>query len=343
MMSSSSIDSKAPRSFASGTVAVVIVNWNSGELLHHCLSALAKQTRRPDQVLVVDNASEDGSADGLDQAWPAVEVLRLNANLGFAAANNRAVAALRTQWVALLNPDTVAEPGWLDALVGAAVSYPAFSMFASRLVLAADPARLDGTGDLYYTNGLAARRDHRRPSAAVATQPEEVFSACAAAALYQVEAFSAHGGFDESYFCYFEDVDLAFRLRLAGHRCLYVPDAVVRHVGSAVSGPRSAFTLYHGHRNLVWTFFKNMPLGLLAWYLPLHLLLNAASIAYFASRGHARTITRAKWDAMRGLPRILRERKRVQARRTVPAAAIRRVMSRGVLTPYRRRLGEDRP
>src|SRR5687768_5482662 len=191
-------------SLAPHTVAVVVVNWNSGGLLHRCLSGLAHQSRAPDQVLVVDNLSTDGSADGLDQAWPGVQVLRQGANVGFAAANNRAVAALRTRWVALLNPDTVPEPGWLAALMGAAGAHPEFSMFASRLVLAADPTRLDGTGDLYYTNGLAVRRDHRRPAAAAATRPEEVFSACGAAALYDVEDFRAHGGFDESYFCYFE-------------------------------------------------------------------------------------------------------------------------------------------
>jgi GT2 family glycosyltransferase len=328
-------------SFGPGTAAVVIVNWNSGQMLQSCLAALARQTRQPDRVIVVDNGSSDGSADGLEGAWPTIEVLRMGANLGFAAANNRAVETLQTQWVALLNPDTVAEPGWLEALIRAAGAHPGFSMFASRLVLAADPTRLDGTGDVYYTNGLAARRDYRRPAAAAATQAEEVFSPCAAAALYEVQDFRAHGGFDESYFCYFEDVDLAFRLRLGGGRCVYVPDAVVRHVGSAVSGARSAFTLYHGHRNLVWTFFKNMPLALLLRYLPAHLLLNIVSIAYFASRGQGRTIARAKWDAMLGLPRILRERRRVQAGRAVSSHAIRGVMTRGLLTPYRRRLHED--
>jgi len=329
------------RTFTPGTVAVVIVNWNSGQLLQSCLAALGRQTRRPDQVVVVDNGSSDGSADGLEEAWPTVEVVRVGANLGFAAANNRAVEALRTQWVALLNPDTVAESEWLEALIRAAAAHPEFSMFASRLILAADPTRLDGAGDLYYTNGLAARRDHRRPAAAAALQAEEVFSACAAAALYEVRDFQAQGGFDETYFCYFEDVDLAFRLRLAGHRCLYVPDAIVRHVGSAVSGARSAFTLYHGHRNLVWTFFKNMPIGLLIRYLPEHLLLNLVSIVYFASHGHARTIARAKWHAVLGLPRIWRERRTVQASRTATADAIRRVMNRGLITPYRRRFRED--
>ena len=317
----------------------MIVNWNSGPLLRSCLEALRAQTRPPDAVMVVDNASTDGSADALESTDPRLEVLRLGTNVGFAAANNRAVASLGTTWVALLNPDAFPDPDWLSSLLAAAESHPEFSLFASRLLRADDPSRLDGTGDVYYASGLAARRDHGRHVSGGATRaPEEVFGPCAAAALLPVEAFRAHGGFDESYFCYFEDVDLAFRLRLSGHRCLYVPAAVARHVGSASAGARSDFTLYHGHRNLVWTFFKDMPLGLLVLYLPQHVLLNLVSLVYFASRGQGRAIARAKWDALRGLPRVLRERTRVQRTRTVGAWALRRLFRRGWFAPYGERL-----
>ncbi len=116
------------------------------------------------------------------------------------------------------------------------------------------------------------------------TDPEperEVFSACAAAALYRRDVFEALGGLDEDFFCYMEDVDLGFRLRLAGWGCTYVPTAVVHHVGSATSGRRSHFTTYHGHRNLVWVFFKNMPGALLWLYLPQHFSLTSSSVALF--------------------------------------------------------------
>ncbi len=324
------------------TVTVVIVNWNSGELLRRCLDGLSRQTRRPEQVIVADNGSNDGSADGLADNYPGVEVLRLQGNLGFAAANNRAVAQAATRWVALLNPDALPEPGWIEALMRAAEENGEFSLFASRLLLADDPRRLDGTGDVYYTNGLAARRDHGRLARDRGVIREEVFSPCAAAALYPIEAFRHHGGFDESYFCYFEDVDLAFRLRLAGHRCLYVPDAVVRHVGSALTGFRSEFTLYHGHRNLVWTFFKDMPTPLLLLYLPQHVLMNLFALAYFTWGGRGAAIARAKWDAVRGLPRVLRHRGDVQARRKVGWRDIRRVLTRGVFS-YSRRFREEPP
>ena len=170
-------------------------------------------------------------------------------------------------------------------------------------------------------SGLAWRRDHARP-ATNELPPGEVFSACAAAALYHRDAFLSIEGFDEDYFCYFEDTDLAFRLRLAGHRCLYVPTAIVRHVGSAVAGAESDFTVYHSQRNLVWTWAKNMPRGLLLRHFPAHLLLNVLAVGWYATRGQARPVLAAKRDALRGLPRILRKRRAIQASRVVDGATL---------------------
>jgi GT2 family glycosyltransferase len=161
--------------------------------------------------------------------------------------------------LALLNPDAFPEPGWLEALVQAAEREPTVAAFASRLVLASSPEYLDGAGDSYHASGRAWRNGHRRPLAGWPASDVEVFAPCAAAALYRRAAFDEVGGFDEQYFCYFADVDLGFRLRLRGHRCLYVHGAVVRHIGSALSGYKSEFAVYHGERNAVWTFFKDMP------------------------------------------------------------------------------------
>ena len=314
---------------AGAAVAVIVVNWNSGPLLERCLSALRAQTLAPRRLIVVDNGSTDGS-ERAAREHPEVELLAMGANLGFAAGNNRGIAAAADcTWLALLNPDAFPDPGWLEALVGAADRDPRFAFLASRQLLADDPSRLDGAGDVYTVAGLAWRRHHRRPAAAHGHASEEVFAPCAAAALYRRDAVVEAGGFDESFFCYFEDVDLAFRLRLLGHRCLYVPEAVVHHVGSALSGRGSAFSVYHGHRNLVWTYWKNMPGALLALYWPLHLALNLASVPWFVPRGHGGTLLRAKWDALRGLPRVLRERRGVQARRRATARELRRVMVGG--------------
>ena len=310
-------------------IAVVIVNFNGGMLLGECLRHLRAQTRRPERVIVVDNASRDGSADRLENDYPEIEVVRLDRNLGFAAANNVAVRrAGEVEWLALLNPDAFPEPDWLERLLAAAQAHPECASFGARLVDAGDPGRLDGTGDVYHASGLAWRRDHGRPIASGTSEAGEIFASCAAAALYRREAFCEAGGFDESYFCYFEDVDLGFRLRLLGYGCRYVPDAVVRHVGSAVTGKRSPFSIYHGHRNLVWTWCKNMPAPLFWLYLPQHLLLNLGSVIWFTLRGQGSVVLRAKWDALRGLPQIWRQRRQIQKQRRANDGDIRRTMAR---------------
>jgi GT2 family glycosyltransferase len=315
---------------SSATVGVLIVNWNSGTLLARCLDTLQDQTRRPDHILVVDNASDDGSErTALDRQG--VDLLRMPRNLGFAEANNVGAERLADcDWVALLNPDAFAEPGWLEALMAHAGRAPEFASFASRQVLFDQPGLLDGSGDVYTVAGLAWRRDHGRPANARSLKNEEVFGACAAAALYRRDVFLACGGFDVRYFCYFEDVDLAFRLRLRGYRCLYVADAIVHHVGSALTGFRSDFAVFHGQRNMVWTFFKDMPATLLVLYLPHHILMNIASLLVLGARGQGGTALRAKWAALRGLRTIMASRRILQRERTASAAHVRGAMVRGL-------------
>lgn len=319
------------------TVAVIIVNFNGGALLADCLQHLRAQTRQPDRVIVVDNASCDGSTDVLEQHHPGLELIRLPRNTGFAAANN--LAARRADgmtWLMLLNPDAFPAPDCLERLLAAAAAHPECASFGARLVDAHDSTRLDGTGDVYHVSGLAWRRDHGRAVGEGTNEAGAIFGPCAAAALYRRAAFCAVGGFDEDYFCYFEDVDLGFRLQLRGYPSWYVPDAVVRHVGSALTGRRSAFSLYHGHRNLVWTWCKNMPGPLLCWYLPQHLLLNLGSVLWYAMRGQGAVLLRAKWDALRGLPRCWRQRREIQASRRVRSWLLRRIMAQGLRALYRR-------
>ncbi|CDH43437.1 glycosyltransferase family 2 protein [Candidatus Contendibacter odensensis] len=318
-------------------IAVIIVNFNSGPLLGQCLRHLRAQTHRPQRVMVVDNASHDGSTDGIERDYPEVEWVRLERNLGFAAANNLAAQrADGVEWLALLNPDAFPKPDWLERLLAATLAHPGCTSFGSRLLDAGDPGRLDGTGDIYHVSGLAWRRDHGQIMVAGASADGEIFAPCAAAALYRRSTFLEVGGFDQDYFCYFEDIDLGFRLRLLGYHCRYVPDAVVLHVGSAVTGRRSSFSLYHGHRNLVWTYCKNMP-ALLFWiYLPQHLLLNLGTVAWFALRGQGIILLRAKWDALRGLPRCWRQRRVIQASRRISSWSLRQMMSHGLWALCRR-------
>lgn len=317
------------------TVAVLIVNWNGGALLSQCLESVARQRRKADHVIVVDNGSTDDSLARAEKHLTGVEVIRLSENVGFAKANNIAARAARGfDTLALLNPDAVAESGWLEALMGAAAREPTVAAFASQMRLAADTAFLDGAGDSYHVSGRAWRNGHRMPFGDWATVEADVFAPCAAAALYRRAAFEEAGGFDEDYFCYFEDVDLGFRLRLLGYDSLYVPTAIVDHVSSAISGYRSDFSVYHGERNSVWTFIKDMPGPLLLAYLPQHLALNIAALMYYPWRGQGRVVFRAKFDALRGVAGAWRGRRRVQRTRRVSAWALRRAMCRGITTPY---------
>jgi GT2 family glycosyltransferase len=240
----------------------------------------------------------------------------------------------------LLNPDAFPEPGWLGALVEAARKHTEFAMFGSRLILDADHRVLDGIGDVYHVSGLHWREGYLRPVGPDCSRPREIFAPCGAAAMYRRDAFEALGGFDEDFFCYAEDIDLGFRMRLAGHRAMYVPDAVVYHVGSASTGPRSDFSVYHGHRNLVWAYVKNMPRPLFWRYLPYHVLVNLATVAVLARRGQAGVALRAKLDALQGLSPMLAKRRSIQASRKTDTAAILSVMSRG--WPERRRLSSTR-
>ncbi|MGA9164509.1 MAG: glycosyltransferase family 2 protein [Thiobacillus sp.] len=312
-------------------VTVIIVNWNGGDLLRRCLSDLLRQTVPPARILVMDNDSSDGSAERV-AGLPGVTMRMLGGNLGFAAGNNRAFAECDTEFVALLNPDAFPEPDWLEKLLAAARAYPDVAAFGSRQMAEEVDGVVDGLGDVYHLSGLVWRRGHGRSLEPSDLVPCEIFSPCAGAALYRRAALAEVGGFDEDFFCYVEDVDLGFRLRLAGYRSLYVPDAVVHHVGSATTGGQhSDFSVYHGHRNLVWTYVKNMP-GWLFWaFLPAHLLLNFVTLIHFTLSGQGRVIWRAKRDALTGIHGMWRKRKQLQAMRRASLTDIWRVLDKRLI------------
>ena len=312
---------------------VVIVNWNGVPFLERCLSALSAQTVVPHEIILVDNGSSDASLE-IVRRFSSVRVLMQKENLGFARGNNVGIEAAvgDSEWIALLNPDAFPEPRWLEELLSGTCAHPACDAFGSKLVKAADPSVLDGVGDAYHMSGRVWRMGHGEPVASFSEQVCEVFSPCAAAALYRRSALLEVSGFDEDFFCYVEDVDLGFRLRLMGHKAMYVPDAVVHHVGSGMTGGQhSDFAVYHGHRNLVWTFVKDMP-GLLFWLLlPLHVLLNVVSIFWFALQGRGGVILRAKRDALLGLPKMWRKRQAIQSTRIATVREIWRVMDKHVI------------
>jgi GT2 family glycosyltransferase len=315
-------------------ISIIIPNWNGIKYLPRCLEAIEEQTFRDFEVIVVDNGSADGSVPYIKNNYPDVTVVELGENHGFAQAANIGARKAGGRWLALLNNDAFPAQDWLQNLRRAAEQHPDYSFFASRLLQADNPQILDGAGDVYHISGMAWRRYYNLPNSRVDHQQQEVFSPCGAAALYDRGAYLEVGGYDPTYTSYHEDVDLGFRLRLRGYRCLYVPDAVVYHIGSASFGVQSDTQIYFGHRNLVWSFFQNMPGGLLWKYLPAHIAANALFLGYYTLRGHAGAIWRAKRDAVLKLPDIIKKRQMIQSKRTATPDEISAVLEHDWLGPY---------
>ncbi|MBX9895513.1 MAG: glycosyltransferase family 2 protein [Nitrosomonas sp.] len=308
--------------------SIVIVNYNAGDMLFKVMSALAQQTYKNFEVIVVDNNSQDNSWRATENLPFPCRLVRLNNNIGFAAANNLAVKNhVKGEWLFLLNPDAYPEPECLAAVEKNINQISRVDCFSCVLIDANQPSQLDGLGDDYHISGLHWRHGHGAPSGIIPKYPVEVFSACAAAAIYRTKTFRRLDGFDETYFAYSEDVDLGFRLRLAGGKSVLLPDAKVRHVGSAITGRSSDFSIYHGHRNLTWTFIKNVPGPLIPFLLPVHLVMVLYMGLFFAASGRFSLYMRAKTDAFKQIRSQLVRRKEIQHQRVCSSLDLLRMMS----------------
>lgn len=295
--------------------SVLIVNYNGGAYVQGALDSLKRQTHRSFEVILLDNASSDGSADNLQTTGlPAFTIVREAENHGFARGNNLAASRATGKWLSLLNPDAAARPDWLAEVLAGTMRHPEVSSFACTQLWMHDETRLDGAGDNYLVFGIPWRGGYHRP---VAETPAEgtCFSPCGASAIYHRGTFLAAGGFDERLFCYCEDVDLGFRLRLKGETCVYLPNAVVLHAGSALSEKVSGFAVRLGTRNRLWVYLKNMPIEGLVATLPAHVLLTVAILARGVTTGRAGDAWTGLMEAVRGLGPVMKQRRAVQAQR----------------------------
>ena len=210
-----------------GDVAVVIVNYNGERLLPDCLAALAAQAQAPTQIVVADNGSRDGSLALLRAHHPDVTVLELGHNFGFAGGANRGVAATRAPWVCVLNSDATPAPDWLAQLMAAPRDARVWAL--GSVLVSAATGRIESAGDQYSPAGYAYKLLRDRPLADLPAAPYPVFAAPGAAPVFCREVFDLLGGYEERFFLYYEDVDLAFRAVLAGYHALLVPQAQVVH------------------------------------------------------------------------------------------------------------------
>lgn len=315
-------------------MSVLIVNYNGRRHLDACLGALAAQElpRHRFEVIVVDNASADGSVEHLRRHHPWARTVALSRNLGFTGGNRAALDIARGNLIALLNNDTVAHSGWLSASVRALGDDPKVGGVAAKLLLHREPGVLNSAGLFLLRDGRGFDRGFREPDRGQYERPEEVFGACGAAMLLRRELLADVGFFDPRYFMYYEDLDLAWRARLRGWKFVYEPRAVVEHVHCATAGEASPLFCFHVERNRVLTGLKNAPPALAAWGLA-GLALRVVRMVWrvTARRGrqrwslaHGRSVVGAFASCLALLPAGLIDRYRIRvARRQVPDSALR--------------------
>lgn len=314
-------------------MSVIVVNWNGLALLPECLASLTGQTYPRLELIVVDNGSTDGSREFLAREdGHRITLVAHLVNAGFAGGNNLGIRASKGAWVALLNNDAVADPGWVEALVRAAEADPGIGMCASKIYARGLDGVLDGAGLLLSRDGVGRGRGRLERDRAEFSREEDALVPSACAALYRRAMLDEIGLFDEDFFAYCEDTDLGLRGRLAGWRCRYVPDAVVHHRYSGSTSPYSSFKVFQVERNRIWVVVKCFPPGLLLASLA-YTAARYAVQAYGAVSGRgaaarmsertspwaiAEILARAWWAALGRLPKMWRRRRAIEALRRVP-------------------------
>lgn len=257
---------------------IVIPNYNGIDYIENCLRSLEGE---PARIIVVDNGSTDGSREVV-QRFPEVKLICFDQNLGFCRAVNEGIAASDTAYVILLNNDTEVQKGFVRALERPLEGRPEVFSGSAQIRSMHEPDRIDDAGDFYCALGWAYARGKDRPKEAYQRRGR-IFAACGCAAIYRRKLFGEIGYFDEYHFAYLEDIDLGYRAGICGYHNIYIPEAVVYHAGSAVSGSRhNSFKVDLSARNSVYLAYKNMPPAQLLLNMPLLLAGFAVKAVFFA-------------------------------------------------------------
>jgi GT2 family glycosyltransferase len=295
---------------------VIIVACNSGEYLGECIESLTKQSFTDFEVLIVDNGSSDGSVEALNFQNLRLRVIKLFENTGFAAGNNLAAHEANGDWLLLLNTDAIPQLDWMLEIKVAINRYTEIVIFGSTQLRYHDIETLDGAGDHYHPFGLAWRGGEGHPVDTVLGDMT-VLGPCAAAAAYRRDIYDELGGMEKIFFCYYEDVDLALRYRLAGHLCIQLASAKVKHVGSSTFGAQSDFVRYHVGRNRIWTFIRCVPGPLLILLFPGFLMTITLRLLVSLFSGDFGVRFKALCDAFIKLPEIWCQRRQIQSGRKI--------------------------
>lgn len=263
---------------------VVIPNYNGRNYLQDCLTSLFEGSEVP-AIIVVDNGSADESAAMVKERFPMVKLIALPENRGFSAAVNIGIREAGTEYVFLLNNDTVVLKDTIEELEAAMERHPKAFSVAAKMLQMKNPELIDSAGDFYCASGWAFARGKDRKNEAFSKETS-VFSACAGAALYRKAVFEKIGDFDENHFAYLEDIDVGYRAKIYGYRNYYAPASVVLHAGSGSSGSRyNKFKVDLSSRNSIYLIYKNMPVLQVLLNLPFLLLGYLVKILFFLKKG----------------------------------------------------------
>ena len=293
----------------------MIPTYNGRALLETCLASVARHRPRglAVEVVVVDDASTDGTEGWVARTHDWVRFVKRPANGGFAAAANDGIAAARGEFVQLLNNDTEVTPGWVEAGLSPFVD-PTVGSVAPLVLVRSDPSRVDSAGDVYALVGWPSKRGHGEPAGRWLGRPgDRVFGASGSSAFYRASALRAVGGFDPAFGSYYEDVDLAFRLRWAGYCCVFTPRSRVLHEVSATYDHARPDLQRRMSRNAETLFWSDLPTRWLVAAAFPHVAFVAAQAAWRLARGRARPFALGKLDALRDHARLRDRRSRLLA------------------------------
>lgn len=247
-------------------ISVIIPNWNGKKYLKTCLDSLKNQSFKNFEIILVDNGSRDESIEFVKSCYPEIQIISLWENTGFSKAVNTGIKKAKGEYILLLNNDTEADPNLLKNLNSALKKYHDYYFYACKILCFDKRDTIDSAGDGLYINGIAYRKGHHQKDKLEFNEIKEVFGACGAAALYRKKLFSKIGFFDEDFFAFYEDVDINFRAQLAGFRCLYIPSAIVYHIGHGTLKVENLFVQRLSLRNRFFVLIKNAPLKLFLRY-----------------------------------------------------------------------------
>ncbi|MCK9418525.1 MAG: glycosyltransferase family 2 protein [Nitrospirae bacterium] len=330
-------------------ISVVIVNWNGKYLLGECLDSLLAQSVGGVEIILVDNGSQDGSAEYVLERYRDVRVVSLPENIGFAGGNNAGIRIASGKYIALLNNDTRVDPEWIPNLLKEAEAGPAnVGMWASKILSYDNPNIIDNVGLLLYPDGLGRGKGRMEKDEGQYDQTGEAFFPSGCAGLYRREMLDEVGLFDEEFFAYADDVDLGLRARLAGWQCIYVPSAKVYHKYSASSSAHSPFKAFLVERNRIWVLLKYYPMEMIL-ISPLGTLTRLLFHLYGALAGKGASgrfteqrsifdamavLLKAWYSALSALPGIIRQRRAFSTVRKIGRRELYRLFCKFRISAY---------